>query len=134
MSRADPSTGFLSENRELLVAVAAGAVILLVLLGLLGFGGALGFVGFAAYTIVWLAVAAFVLWLFYRLVVAAERIAHAQQRIAAAQNPPGGSSASTIDITDGNDTSTEADAGTGSDNGEASDDHADDIGDADDDA
>ncbi|NHX36875.1 MULTISPECIES: hypothetical protein [Halolamina] len=128
MSRADSSTGFLSENRELLVAVAAGAVIFLILLGLLGFGGAVGFVGFAAYTVLWLAVAAFVLWLFYRLVVAVERIAHAQQRIAAAQNPPGGSAATdTVDVTDGSDSETGANEGTGSDNGDsdASDDHAD---------
>ena len=95
MSRADSSTGFLSENRTLLLAVAAGAVIFLVLLGLLGFGGAIGAVGFVVYTAVWLAVAVFVLWLFYRLVVAVERIAHAQQPIAAAQNPPGGSATTT---------------------------------------
>ncbi len=122
MSRADSSTGFLAENRNLLLAVAAGVVIFIVLLGLLGFGGAIGFVGFAAYSIVWLAVIAFVLWLLYRLVVAVERIAHAQQRIAAAQNPPGGS----VEIADGRDTSNEADPGTGNDTNAASED----VGDA----
>lgn len=95
VSRADSSTGFLSENRTLPLAVAAGTVIFLVLLGLLGFGGAIGAVGVVVYTAVWLAVVAFVLWLFYRLVVAVERIAHAQQRIAAVQNPPGGSATTT---------------------------------------
>lgn len=100
MSGADSSTGPLSENRELLLAVAAGAVIFLLLLGLLGFGGVggvVGFFGFVVYGVVWLAVAAFVLWMLYRLVVAVERIAHAQQRIAAAQNPPNGVGSDTDD-------------------------------------
>ena len=90
MSDADSSTGALSENRELLVAVAVGGLVFLLLLGLLGFGGAVGVVGFGIYVVVWLAVGLFVLWLLYRFVVAVERIAHAQQRIAAAQNPPNG--------------------------------------------
>lgn len=91
MTGADSSTG-LSGNRGLLLAVAAGVLIVLLLLGLLGFGnlgGAVGFLGFLVYGVIWLAVLAFVLWLFYRLVVAAERIAGAQERIAAAQNDPG---------------------------------------------
>ena len=95
MSSADSSTGVLSENRSLLLAVGAGVLLLLllVLLGVSGAAGVVGFLGFAVYAVVWLAIVAFVLWLFYRLVVAVERIAHAQQRIAAAQNPPGGSTA-----------------------------------------
>lgn len=90
MSDADSSTGALSGNRELLVAVAVGGLVFLLLLGMLGFGGAVGAVGFGIYVVVWLAVGLFVLWLLYRFVVAVERIAHAQQRIAAAQNPPSG--------------------------------------------
>ena len=97
MSGADSSTGPFSENRGLLLAVAAGVVIFALLLGLLGWGGAVGFISFTVYTALWLAVTAFVLWLLYRLVVAVERIAHAQQRIAAAQNPPSGAGTETGD-------------------------------------
>ncbi|GAB7012077.1 hypothetical protein [Halolamina salina] len=96
----EPST--LSENSGLLIT--AGVVVLAVLLlaGLFGFGGAVGALGFLLYTVVWLAVAAFVLWLFYRLVVAVERIAHAQQRIAAAENPPSGSQVAAGNDANGN--------------------------------
>lgn len=90
MSGADSSTG-LSGYRGLLLAAAAGVLILLLLMGLLGFGslgGAVGLLGFLVYGAVWLAVLLFVLWLFYRLVVAVERIASAQERIAAAKNRP----------------------------------------------
>ena len=88
MSGADSSTGTISKNSGLLVVVAAGVVVFLLLLGLLGFGGiggAVGFLGFLVYGIVWLAVVGFVLWLFYRLVVAVERIADAHERVARAQ-------------------------------------------------
>ncbi|GAB7094787.1 hypothetical protein JCM30237_19400 [Halolamina litorea] len=90
MSGADSSTGLFSGNRNLLIAGAVSAVLFVLLLALLGWGGAVGFISFTVYTVIWLAITAFVLWLFYRLVVAVERIAHAQQRIAAAQNPPNG--------------------------------------------
>ena len=97
MPGADSSTGPFSGNRDLLIAVAAGVVIFALLLGLLGWGGAVGFISFTVYTALWLAVTAFVLWMLYRLVVAVERIAHAQQRIAAAQNPPSGAGTDTND-------------------------------------
>jgi hypothetical protein len=87
MTEADSSTG-LSGNRGLLLAAAAGVLIVLLLVGLRGFGGighAVGVLGFVVYGVIWLAVLAFVLWLCYRLVVAVERIAGAQERIAAAQ-------------------------------------------------
>jgi hypothetical protein len=44
----------------------------------------LGGLLFVGYGVVWLVVVAFVIWLFYRLVVAVERIAAAQERIASA--------------------------------------------------
>lgn len=102
MSEADSSAGTLSETSGLFVAVAAGAILFLLLLGLLGFGGmghAVGFLGFLVYGAVWLAVLAFVLWLFYRLVVAVERIADAHERVARAQQRSAAESASTGDGT-----------------------------------
>lgn len=102
MSGADSSTGPFSGNRGLLIAVAAGVVIFALLLGLLGWGGAVGFISFTVYTAVWLAVTAFVLWMLYRLVVAVERIANAQQRIADAQNPPSGAGTDADDSDAGN--------------------------------
>lgn len=72
----------LSGNEPLLVAVGVGGVVFLVLAVVLGFGGAFGAVFTVLYVGLTLAITAFVLWLFYRLVVAAERIANAQQRIA----------------------------------------------------
>jgi hypothetical protein len=104
MSGADSSTGLLSGNRKPLIAAGVVVLALVLLLGLLGFGGVVGVLGFVVYAAVWLAVAAFVLWLFYRLVVAVERIAHAQQRIAAAENPPSGSQVATGNEADGDDT------------------------------
>jgi len=115
MSGADSSTGLLSGNSGLLIAAGVGVLALVLLLGVFGFGGAVGLLGFVVYTAVWLAVAAFVLWLFYRLVVAVERIAHAQQRIAAAENPPSGSQVAAGNEADGDDTG-ETDA-NGSDAG-----------------
>ncbi|WP_053949061.1 hypothetical protein [Halolamina sediminis] len=104
MSGADSSTGLLSGNRELLITAGVSVLALVLLLGVFGFGGVVGIFGFVVYTAVWLALAAFVLWLFYRLVVAVERIAHAQQRIAAAKNPPSGSQVTAENGTDGDDT------------------------------
>ncbi|MFW5939747.1 MAG: hypothetical protein ACOCSD_06645 [Halolamina sp.] len=93
MSGADSSTGPLAENQTLLTVVGVGALILVLLLAVLGGPGAVGFLGVVVYGVVWLAVVGFALWLLYRLVVAVERIAHAQQRIAAAENPPSGARA-----------------------------------------
>lgn len=78
-------TDVIFDNQELLIPVGAGVVIFAVLLGLLGFGGLVGSIAFLVYGAVWLGVIAFVLWLFYRLVTAAERIASAQERIARAR-------------------------------------------------
>lgn len=91
MSGADSSTGPLAGNRKLLVAVAVGGLLFMLLLALLGIGGvggAAGFIGFLVYSLGSLAVVAFMLWLFYRLVVAVERIADAQERrVRAAEHP-----------------------------------------------
>lgn len=76
----------LSGNEQLLVGV--GFVVVALLAVVLGFGGIFGVVAALLYFGVTLAIAAFVLWLLYRFVVAAERIADAQQRIARQQERP----------------------------------------------
>ncbi|MFB6221187.1 MAG: hypothetical protein ABEH90_07085 [Halolamina sp.] len=70
-----------NEHRNALIAGAA-LLVLLLLLNRVGGHGVLGGLVFALYGLVWILVTAFVLWLFYRLVVAVERIASAQERIA----------------------------------------------------
>lgn len=74
-----------TEHRNLILAIVAALVVGALLFGLLGFGNVLGGLFFLVYGVVWIVVVAFVLWLFYRLVVAVERIAGAQERIASAQ-------------------------------------------------
>jgi fatty acid desaturase len=73
-----------AEYREAILAVAAGGAVLLFLTVIFGGRGLLGGLLFVGYGMVWLVVVAFVIWLFYRLVVAAERIAGAQERLASA--------------------------------------------------
>lgn len=104
---AEPSS--LAENRTVLIAAGVGVLLFLLIAGLMGFGGAVGVVGFAVYAAVWLAVAAFVLWLLYRFVVAVEEIASAQQRIAAAQNSPAGTQATTNRTVEGEENETTSD-------------------------
>jgi uncharacterized membrane protein len=74
-----------TEHRNRILAIVAALVVGTLLLGLLGFGNVLGGLFVLVYGVVWLVVVAFVLWLLYRLVVAIERIAGAQERIASAQ-------------------------------------------------
>lgn len=74
-----------TEHRNLILTIVAALVVGALLLGLFGFGNVLGGVFFLVYGVVWVVVSAFVLWLFYRFVVAVERIAGAQERIASAQ-------------------------------------------------
>jgi type IV secretory pathway VirB3-like protein len=70
-----------TEHRDTIVAAAALGIVVLFLVLLGGFG-AIGGVLFLADALVWLTVLAVVLWLFYRLVTAVERIAAAQERLA----------------------------------------------------
>lgn len=77
-----------TEYRNPILGLAGAAVVFLLLSALFG-GRVLGGVMFVGYSLLWLAVVAFVLWLFYRLVVAAERIASAQERLASAETFPG---------------------------------------------
>lgn len=73
-----------SDHRDLILGLAGAAVVLLLLFAVLG-GRLLGGMMFVGYNLLWLAVVAFVLWMLYRLVIAVERIAGAQERIASAQ-------------------------------------------------
>lgn len=73
-----------TDYRELILGLVGAAVVLVVLFVLFG-GRVLGGLMFIGYTLLWLAVVAFVLWMFYRLVIAVERIAGAQERIASVQ-------------------------------------------------
>lgn len=77
--------GFFADNQRSILAVVGAAFVLLLLMTLLGGPGVLGSILFVGYGVVWLAVVGFVIWLFYRLVVAAERIATAQERMANAR-------------------------------------------------
>lgn len=86
-SETGPAAG-LSGNERLLVAIGVGAVLVVVLAVVLGFGSLFGVLAALLYFGVMLAIAGFVLWLLYRFVVAAERIADAQQRIARQQERP----------------------------------------------
>lgn len=73
-----------TEYRNSILAAVGAAVVLFLLFVLFGsrlVGGLL----FLGYGLVWLVVVCFVLWMLYRLVVAVERIAGAQERIASAQ-------------------------------------------------
>lgn len=74
-----------TEHRDTILAVGGAAVLLLFLLLLFGGLNAVGGIFFLGYALVWLAVLGFVLWLFYRLVTAVERIAAAQERLASAR-------------------------------------------------
>lgn len=71
-----------TEHRDTIVAAAALGIVVLFLLLFFGGFGAIGGVLFLADALVWLTVLAVVLWLFYRLVTAVERIAAAQERLA----------------------------------------------------
>jgi len=80
----DDAVAVFMEYRNAVTALVGAAVLLVLLSGVLGgrlFGGLL----FLGYGLVWLIVAGFVLWMLYRLVVAVERIAGAQERIASVQ-------------------------------------------------
>ena len=74
-----------AEHGKTILTVGVVAVLLLVVLGLFGRGNVVGGLFFLGYAVVWLVVLAFVLWLFYRLVTAVERIAAAQERLASSR-------------------------------------------------
>jgi hypothetical protein len=77
--------GFFADNQRSILAVVGAAIVLLLLLTLFGGLRVLGSIFFVGYGVVWLTVIGVVIWLFYRLVVAAERIATAQERMANAR-------------------------------------------------
>jgi hypothetical protein len=83
--KGDALAVFAEHGKTILTAGAIGIVLLLVLV-LLGGIDVVGGLFFLGYAVVWLAVLAFVLWLFYRLVTAVERIAAAQERMASARD------------------------------------------------
>lgn len=79
------ATAGLSGHERLLVAVGAGVILFVLVAVVFGFGGVFGVVGALLYFGLMLGVTALVLWLFYRLVVAAERLVVAAERLADAQ-------------------------------------------------
>ena len=90
-----------AEHRDTIVAAGAIGIVILFLLLFFGGFGAVGGLLFLGYALVWMAVLAFVLWLFYRLVTAVERIAAAQERLASARdhNATAGTVATTTEST-----------------------------------
>ena len=76
-----------TEHRETIITAGAVGLVVLLLLALFGGVNVIGGLLFVGYAAVWVAVVLFVLWLFYRLVTAVERIAAAQERIASAHDP-----------------------------------------------
>ncbi len=101
-----------TDHRHLILSILSVLVAAALLFALFGGGRVLGGLFVALYGVLWIAVVAFVLWLFYRLVVAAERIASAQERLASAETFPGpapsaGESDDGGADTDGNDAETD---------------------------
>lgn len=81
----DDAMAVFTAHRDTIVAAGAVGIVLVFLL--LFFGGfpVVGGLFFLGYALVWVTVLAVVLWLFYRLVTAVERIAAAQERLASSQ-------------------------------------------------
>ncbi|MEF8802516.1 MAG: hypothetical protein V5A56_16055 [Halolamina sp.] len=88
-----------TEHRNRILAIVVALVAGTLLLGLLGFGSVLSGIFFVVYGVVWIALAAIVLWLFYRFVVGVERIASAQERIASSREAGEPESAQSADET-----------------------------------
>lgn len=105
-----------AENGTTILAAVVVGVLLVLALALFGGINVVGGLFFLGYALLWLTVLAVVLWLFYRLVTAVERIAAAQERLASARahdaaSATGDDDGQVIEIADGSPSADDAEAG-----------------------